>query len=219
MLKGRLNQFMRQEMTVALINHGFASRQAALEAEGIEMRNEAIKRLMSPAQIKAVQTLLPLMPQTKNNQKVNWGDNVHVNCAGPKIELGLGQFGTYQRNYEPIDDSIPILSAFGDLRLDLESGDPLGERAMSWASRCEAFFAEKRKTIETVSAALNAFSSVAQLTSSWPDALPIVMPILEEHLGRPAASLPAVVLLDLNMSLGLPPSNDEAAEVRELEAA
>lgn len=215
MLKGRLNTMMREDMQAALLAHAYDARQQALRAEGIELRNEAIRKLLTPAQIKAVQTLLPLCfdEDGSRDTSVDWGGRVAVNCAGPKIHVGTTTFKSdYYEQYRPIEGSLPILTSMGELRLDLESGNEFGNRVSDWADRCEALRSERQVSSEQIRAALAAFSTVSQMQASWPEILPVVQDVLVEHLGRPAPSLPAVVITEMNAKLGLPPSNDEAEE-------
>lgn len=217
MLKGRLNNHMRGDMLDALIAHAYDARVEALKAEGIELRNDAIHKILRPVEIEAVQTLLPqlLDGEDAHRQSVNWGGGVSVNCGGPTINVGYGSFGDYRTNYQQIEGALPILTTFGTLRLDLPADDPLAKRVQDWADRCEELRSERKVSVKQVRAALAAFSTVSQFQASWPDALPIVENILIEHLGRPAPSLPAVVIEEMNKKLGLPPSNDEAGEDRE----
>jgi hypothetical protein len=222
MLKGRLNNAMRDDMQNALLAHAFEKRAAVLRAEGLELRNEALRRILTPKQMAAIATLVPLIysDEDRHPQAITWGDRVAINCAGPKIDVGLASFAEdYYERYRPIDGALPLLTSLGEQRLDVDSDDELGKRTMDWADRCEAYRTERRVASEQVKAALAAFSTVSQMQASWPDALPVVEEILEEHLGRPAPGLPAIVLTELNASLGLPPSDNDAEGVRELEAA
>jgi hypothetical protein len=215
MLKGRLNNSMRVDMHNALLEHAYGAREAVLDAEAVELRNEAIRQLLTPAQIKACETLLPLLAKGEYgyNHQVYWGDRVSVNCGGPKIHISF--FGSDVS--EPIDGSIPVLRILGDLRLDLAGDDDLAVRVSDWAGRREALRSEKKVSAEQVRAALAAFSTVNMMETAWPQVMPVVTNILVEHLGRPAPTLPAVVLTEMNEKLGLPPGDNE--NVRELEAA
>jgi hypothetical protein len=203
---------MRDDMQKALLDHAYAQRQNELNAEGIELRNAALERILTKAQLKAIETLVPLLvdEERRNDDRINWGDRVAVNCGGPKIYVGLKYTNDYYESSRPIEGSHPILRAFGDLRLDLPADDELAVRVQDWADRCEAFASEKKVSTEQVRAALAAFTTVSSMSASWPEAIPVVQDILVEHLGRPAPSLPAVVITEMNAKLGLPPSNDDA---------
>ena len=219
-MKGRLNGYMRSSMVEAIIAHGFDERLAALKAEGMQLRDEAIRRLLSPEQLAAMATLVPfLLEQTKNDyqRKVNWGGNMSVNCAGPRINVGIERWD-HDGAYKPIDGAIPLLETMGDLTLDVESGDKLGERVMDWGMRCEKFSEDRKVTTNQVTTALAAVTTVQALEVAWPEVMPLVQSIIEEHLGRPAPQLPAVLLVKLNETLGLPPETVDQ-DVRELQAA
>lgn len=211
MLKGRLNNYIREDMRAALLTHAYAAREAELKAEGLALRNEALKRLLTTAQIKAMQTLVPLVHKNDDryNYNVDWGTGVAVNCGGPKIDVGIGRFVSERyEQYKPIDDSIPLLRSLEGLRLDLPADDDLAVRVQNWGDRCEEYRSERNVSSEQIGAALAAFSNVSQVSASWPEVLPVVQDVLVEHLGRPAPSLPAVVITEMNAKLGLPPSND-----------
>jgi hypothetical protein len=211
-VKGRLNNMMREDMRCALLAHAYDARQDALRAEGIELRNEAIRKLLTPAQIKAVETLLPLCFNEDHSRdtSVDWGGRVAVNCGGPKIFVGTTNFKSdYYEQYRPIEGSLPILTSMGDLRLDLPADDDLAVRVQSWADRCVELNSERNVSSEQIKAALAAFSTVSAMQASWPEVMPVVQDIIVEHLGRPAPSLPAVVITEMNAKLGLPPSNDD----------
>lgn len=206
MLKGRLNNHMRADMQKALLDHAYGGREAELEAEGMHLRNEAIRRLLKPAELKAIETLLPLIySENGNTTAISWGNDVTVNCGGPTITMGNVN---YSRSYHPIDGALPFMRAIRDDRLDLPADDDLAVRVQAWADRCQEFATDRKVTSKQVHAALAAFSTVSQMQSSWPDAIPVVEEILIEHLGRPAPSLPAVVIEEMNAKLRLPPSND-----------
>jgi hypothetical protein len=215
---------MRYAIHRALMGHGFGEKIYTLQQQCLELREEAIKRLVGDDGFKAIQLLAGKLEGAFGSK----AEDLAVNCGGPRINLNPFPYNisgyssklkdAYAFAKDEYDGLQPtrLWQSRNDLRLDLEADDELAKRIVAWAELMEAL----KKQIETVSrqtmALLEKITTVKKLTATWPEAMPIIEPILELYEVAEPKQLPAVT--DLNATLGLPPSNDDTLELTEVAA-
>lgn len=215
-----ISQHHREQITKAVVAHGYADRIVASMNEGHALFLALYDRLFTPKQLKAMQSMLDAFPAGEDDkQALPFIGQLQVNAAGPNIQVGARPNGDSTiASYAPkgvkfdekvVPSSVSRKLLNWDVVLALPSDDPLVDRVLTWAHGREELASSLRARSKEVNAALSAFRSDKQLREGWPEVWPIAAGILPEN-DTVKPSLPATLRTSLNADLGLPPMQEAA---------
>ncbi|SFJ49129.1 hypothetical protein SAMN03159338_1547 [Sphingomonas sp. NFR04] len=204
-----INNDIRADITNAVLKHGFRDKLLAFFQLEAPLMRRVFERIYS-AEVRAA---LKLMSETHKGSTY-FRNTLPLNIAGARVTLGRNSnaSGNAINRLKPAEVKLPGFyvpySDTGDNPLaSFEADDAFGAEVMEFVLYQEGIADEINTRRAEVTGILSEIRSDRQLRERWPE----VMPIAEQFIKAVAkVQLPAVPLVNLNQSLGLPPLKEAA---------
>lgn len=194
----RLSTNTREQMAAALVRHAFNAEGQALVTRSCTLFRAAYDTHY-PA---SVQNHIKALRKTVGDKAFDYITSLEVNAGGPTIKVGAIAIGYGSRWENTKRVSLPRLRDITyQERVSLPSDHELCSQILAFGMEVEKFNKETEMAYREALGTLGQFTSVKQLESTWPDALPVIGHLIPE--GNRA--LPVVQVKTLNAKFKLPP--------------
>lgn len=188
----RLNNFMRQDIERALLDHRFKAERDRLSEESLTLGEEAYDAYYG-----------------KWKEKMDaFPENAFRTSSTVQVGVGGQRHNLFMKEERPVfyDDGYWNSTA---IKL-YASDDPFGARVHEQVQAAQKLREAEYQASSQVRSALKQFSTAEKLLETWPEAESIIRPVLLKYgTGKAASPLPVVVVSSLNAVLGLPPEDDK----------
>jgi hypothetical protein len=199
----RLSNATRDKMAAALVKHRFAAEAAELVAESQELFRKVYDHHHSADVQKHMAAIIK-----SHKAGFDKASRLKANVTGRDVPVGDESIGVGAINWKVEVAARPILEdANRYYGIGVDADSELGKALIAFSDKRQGFRNGIEPARREALGALAQFTTGKKLAEEWPEAMPVIGPLIPED----DRTLPVVQVAHLNSKFDLPPSERLAA--------